>query len=150
MRPFLIAIGAAVAVGGLAGWLAAGGGGKAARDDQTAWSLTEPPALGGEVQDTLYSALMATNHFGAPIEAPADSANAGEEGNAIPQIAGAWIIDGQIAVGFLGVEGLVAAGIGDSLPGGWIVMDATLERVIIEREGESREITVFPYDKAGI
>lgn len=150
MRVFFIAIGAAAATGAFAGWMAAGGGGNAARNDQTDWSLTEPPALGGEVQNALYSALMETNHFGAPIEALADTENTGEDDNSVLQIAGAWIIDGEISVGFHSVEGLVAAGVGDSLPGGWVVMDATLERVIIEREGESREITVFPYEKAGI
>ena len=151
MRIFRIILGGAMVIGAIAGWLAAGGGPNAARDNQIAWALSSPPSLGAPVQEELYSALLGTGHFGAP-QAPAGApAETSEEDDKAPQIAGVSIIDGEIVVGFhVEGQGVVAKRIGESLPGGWVVMDATLERIIVDRNGEAREITVFPYDNAGI
>jgi|GEM_PF-5721305 len=150
MRPFLITLAVAVGLGGVAGWLAAGGGVNTARSDQQDWSLAAAPDLGRDKQEALFTALMETNHFGAESTDEPAPANAVEIDNQAPRIAAAWVIGDEIAIGFHGSsEGLITAGIGDSLPGGWVVVDATLEKVIIERDGEAREIEVFAYDNAG-
>ncbi len=150
MRPFLISLAATVLIGALTGWIAAGGGAGALRDDQTPWSLRDHPQLGDAERLRLYSALMATNHLG---ERPGEQENAAPEGaeDQTPRIAGAWSKDGEIALSFHSAgQGYITAGVGDALPGGWIVTDASLERVILERNGEIREVTVFPYDNPGI
>ncbi len=152
MRPFLISLAALVGVGALAGWLAAGGGVGAIGKDQTPWSLTDRPALGDAERLKVYAALMATNHFGAARIAADNGADDGDEDSTGPQIAGAAVIDGNITVSFhnAGENKLITAGVGDVLPGGWVIKDATLERVIVERNGDIREITVFPHDNPGI
>ncbi len=149
MRPFLTAISAIAVIGALAGWLAAGGGGGSTRDDQTAWSVIERPQSGDAERLKLYTALMATAHFGA---AAAVVATTGEiENESAPLIAAVFVKDGEIAASFYGLdETIITAGVGDPLPGGWIIKDASLERVIVERNGETREIMVFPHDNPGI
>lgn len=149
MRPFMIAISSTIVIGALTGWLAAGGGGGTMQDAQTAWSLIERPQSGDSVRLKLYTAMMATGHFG---EAAATATAAGGiEDESAPLIAGAWIKDGEIALSFYGLnETFITAGVGDPLPGGWIIKDASLERIVVERNGEMREIAVFPYDIPGI
>ncbi len=149
MRPFFIALAATVCIGTLAGWLAAGGGVGTVRNQETPWSLADRPISGDSERFRLYTALMATNHFGAARVV--SDGGADEIDDAAPRIAGAWNIGGEIAVSVHGLdETLIKAGVGDALPGGWVIKDASLDRIVVERNGEIREIIVFPYENPGI
>ena len=149
MRPLLYAISIAIVIGALGGWLAAGGGGGAPQNNDTAWSLTERPVSGDAERMKVYTSLLATGHFG---EATPSTAGPDEsEDESAPLIAAGFIKDGELSFSFYGLnETFITAGVGDSLPGGWVIKDASLETVVVERNGEIREITVFQYDNPGI
>lgn len=149
MRALIYTLSIAMAVGAIAGWLAAGGGGGAANNNRTSWSLMDRPVSGDAERMTLYAALLATEHFG---QASASTAGADDaENESAPLIAASFVKDGEISFSFYGLdEAFITAGIGDSLPGGWVIKDASLEKVIVERNGEILEITVFQHDNPGI
>lgn len=149
MRPLIYALSIAAAIGSIAGWLAAGGGGGASSNDDLSWSLSDRPVFGDAERMRLYTALMGTGHFGEAAAAPIGSGE--PENESTPLIAASFVKDGEISFSFYGLdESFITAGLGDSLPGGWVIKDASLETVILERNGEIREITVFQHDNPGI
>ena len=151
MRPFFIALGAAAALGGLGGWLSAGGGGGGVRGDDTAWALNDRLPLGDAERLKLFTALMGTNHLGTERAVAENAPEEDENVAGVPRIAAAWTKDGRITLSIeSGDSAYISAGIGDTLPGGWVVKDATLDRVTVERNGETVELTVFPHDNPGI
>ena len=151
MRPFFIALGAAAAIGGLGGWLLAGGGGGGIRSGDTAWTLSERAPLGDVERLKLFTALMGTNHFGVERTLSETTPEENNNNSGAPRIAATWTTDGRITLSFeTDDNAYITAGIGDTLPGGWVVKDATLDRVTVERNGETVELTVFPHDNPGI
>lgn len=151
MRRFFIVLGAMAVVGGLGGWLSAGGGGGGVRNNDAAWSLPDQAQLGDAERLKIFTALMTTNHFGAERVSTEPTPTGSEDTAGAPRIAATWTKDGRIALSFEnGDDAYITAGIGDVLPGGWVIKDATLDRVTVERNGEIVEITVFPYDNPGI
>ncbi len=149
MSRFLIALAIMSGIGGLGGWLSAGGGGGGVKNNDAAWALPDRPQLGDAERLKLFTALMGTNHFG--VERVSAENNVGSQDDArAPRIAATWIRDGQIALSFESDDRYVTAGVGDVLPGGWVIKDASLDRATVERNGETIELTVFPYDNPGI
>ena len=149
MRPLIYALSIATVIGAIAGWLAAGGGGGASNNNDLSWSLAGRPDFGDAERMKLYTALLGTGHFGEAAAAPVGSDEPDEEST--PLIAASFVRDGEISFSFYGIdETFITAGLGDSLPGGWVIKDASLETVILERNGEILEITVFQHDNPGI
>ena len=151
MRQFIVTLGVVAAIGAIGGWLSASGGGSNLRNNDAAWILPDRAPLGDAERLKLYAALMRTEHFGAERETSetekVDEDNAAD----LPRIAATWSNNGRISLSFEhGDDAYITAGVGDALPGGWIVQDATLDRVILKRNGEVIELTVFPHDNAGI
>lgn len=149
MRALIYAFSGAIAIGALGGWLAAGGGGGASQNNDTAWSLTDRPVSGDAERMKIFMALLGTGHFGETTSAtPEQDPSADEK---VPLIAAGYIKDGELSFSFYGLDGaFVTAGVGDALPGGWVIQDASLETVIVERNGEIHEISVFQHDNPGI
>ena len=151
MRRFFIALAGIAGIGGLGGWLSAGGGGGGVRNNDTAWSLPDRPSLGDAERLKLFTALMGTNHFGIERASEENTVSDNGDQTGAPRIAATWIKDGRIALSFEdGDDSYITAGVGDVLPGGWVIKDATLDRATVERNGETVELIVFPYDNPGI
>ncbi|MEM8770365.1 MAG: hypothetical protein AAGD92_01835 [Pseudomonadota bacterium] len=155
MRQFLIVIGSLMAAGAAVGWLMAGAGGRDLSDQQSAWTDPSAPPTTADGGAGHYARLMATDHFGEQIASEAGAqggaeGGAGSEDAAAPKIAAATLKDGEIAISAYGADGsMVTVGVGETLPGGWKVLSASLDRVVVSLNDRDLEIVVFPHEDNG-
>ena len=149
MRAFFTAALIATVAGGLAGGLAAAGAGRNVQTTKAPWTEPTPPQSAAEDEQRLYEQLMATNHFGEASSAAIDQIAAASDGGVPPppRIAATTLKDGKIAVTvYAPGDGIVTVGVGDTLPGGWVVKEASLDRITIALDDQNLEIVVFPHD----
>ena len=136
-------------VAAIVGWLSAGGDSTSAHQKDAGWRSPSWPQVGNEERDMLYAALLSTGHFGMPSDA--SDGNASDDTDAAnsdipPQIAATALTDGVISVIIHGQEGkTITARVGEQLPNDWTIQEATLDQVIISKEGQTLTLTVFPH-----
>ena len=150
MRSATLSILIAAGAGALLGWFSTTGNAGGARTLETAWSAPTRPPVDAGTGETLFNALMATNHFGAvrdATETQTADAHAGSDVSPPPRIAGTAVKDGEITVSAYGPgDKFVTVSVGGTLPGGWTVTAATLDRVKLRKGDQDLEIAVFPRD----
>ena len=152
MKPFLrnLLI-AAGATGALAGWIDTRRTLTVVAQDAEAWSPAPsriaPPA------GVLAASLMETGHFTGPAkpepQAVADVEAERARNLKFPMILATANIDGEIAVSLKSGSGkIVTVTVGDEVDGTWIIESASLDGIVISRDGVLTEIAVFPEKSA--
>lgn len=149
MRRVMLILLLFITAGAIAGWLSSGGKTASTRQQDAGWSSPALPGLGDQARQRLYDQLMASSHFGSSNDQSIAGTGLDQDGNqpdTLPKIAATTLRDGVVAVSLYGQDGKIfTANVGDQLPGGWTIEEATLEHIVVKKDGDNRELTVFPH-----
>jgi hypothetical protein len=145
-----IAIAAGIA-GAAAGSIDSGRTLKVVETSAEAWAPAEGRTAPGP--GDLAERLLRTGQFRGPAKpAPANADDAGAEGSQTPEapeIVATANLDGEIAVSFRSANGAIrTVRVGGEIEGAWKVEAATLEKVVLSRDGMLRELAVYPEKRA--
>ncbi len=144
MRKIIAITAASVAAGLGAGLVAVAGGGDAGASARDKW---REPRLPDADPPASAEALIASGHF-PPLAAEETSGEDAAEPAApeMPKAISVQILNGRLIVTVkLSTGAMRSASVGDAFDGGWRLSDATMQAVVWEKNGETREQRLFGY-----
>lgn len=144
-----ITIAAGIA-GAAAGAIESGRTLKVVETSAEAWAPAEGRMAAGP--GDIAEKLLSTGQFRGPAKpepAAAEADAAGSKAPELPVIVATANLDGEIAVSFRSANGAIrTVKVGGEIEGGWKVEAATLEKVVLSREGTLTELAVYPEKRA--
>lgn len=137
--------------GALAGWIDSRRTLTVVAQDAEAWS--QAPGRSPPSTEALAAGLMQAGHFTGPArpepEAVADAEAEQARNLKFPMILATANLDGEIAVSLKSASGkIVTVTVGDEVDGTWIIESASLEGIVVSRDGVLTELAVFPEKSA--